>query len=209
MTSVSSFLSNAKLAELTPEMQTGTLPSQGVNLTQPQAGASIDRFESALQNAQAPSASSPAVQPSAPPAAAPTGANSPFEIQPDWRSLQQAQSTSGTSKTYGQMDAEARAVEKERALRGLELDRPVQATNAENAVQDSRGDMILDGLSRLRNTFDEQTANINGITSQPMGTTEKLIATQVEIVKYSLLMDVTSKLTGKSTQTFDTLMKGQ
>jgi hypothetical protein len=31
----------------------------------------------------------------------------------------------------------------------------------------------------------------------------------MEMVNYSLLVDTTSKLTGKSTQSFDSLMKGQ
>ncbi|MEP3665288.1 MAG: EscI/YscI/HrpB family type III secretion system inner rod protein, partial [Roseibium sp.] len=103
----------------------------------------------------------------------------------------------------------ALAVEKNRALRGLDLEKSVQGTEAASSVHDSRGDTILDGLSRLRSTFDDQTARLGNISSQSMSGTEMLIATQVEVVKYSLLMDVTSKLTGKSTQTFDTLMKGQ
>jgi type III secretion system YscI/HrpB-like protein len=36
-----------------------------------------------------------------------------------------------------------------------------------------------------------------------------LLAVQMEVVNFSMLVDVTSKLTGKSTQAFDTLLKGQ
>jgi type III secretion system YscI/HrpB-like protein len=36
-----------------------------------------------------------------------------------------------------------------------------------------------------------------------------LMSMQMEVVNYTLMVDVTSKLTGKSTQSFDTLMKGQ
>lgn len=69
------------------------------------------------------------------------------------------------------------------------------------------GDTILGGLSKLREIFDVQQAKLAGIgyTDSASG----LIQAQIEVVKYSMLVDVTSKLTGKATQSFDTLMKGQ
>ncbi|MEO9530044.1 hypothetical protein [Roseibium sp.] len=209
MAAVSSFLtSTTSLAQFSPDTQTGVPSVQEVNFPGSQPGASVDKFQGALQRAQDPMAVSPHNSPAV--IAAPSStAGSPFSIQPNWQHINQAQAPSETVKTYGQMDADALAVEKNRALRGLDLEKSVQGTEAASSVHDSRGDTILDGLSRLRSTFDDQTARLGNISSQSMSGTEMLIATQVEVVKYSLLMDVTSKLTGKSTQTFDTLMKGQ
>jgi type III secretion system YscI/HrpB-like protein len=79
--------------------------------------------------------------------------------------------------------------------------------DAKAAPTSTTGDTILGGLSKLREIFDVQQAKLAGIgyTDSASG----LIAAQLEVVKYSMLVDVTSKLTGKATQSFDTLMKGQ
>lgn len=89
---------------------------------------------------------------------------------------------------------------REDALKTLEL-------NGTAAPSSSTGDTILGGLSKLREIFDVQQSKLAGIgyTDSASG----LIVAQLEVVKYSMLVDVTSKLTGKATQSFDTLMKGQ
>jgi type III secretion system YscI/HrpB-like protein len=92
---------------------------------------------------------------------------------------------------------------RERARRTLELDGP------KAAVAPSDGDTILGGLSKLRGTFDARHARINEILSSKSVDTNTLLAMQMEVAQYSLLVDVSSKLTGKSTQSLDTLMKGQ
>lgn len=86
------------------------------------------------------------------------------------------------------------------ALKTLEL-------NGTATPSSSTGDTILGGLSKLREIFDVQQSKLAGIgyTDSASG----LIVAQLEVVKYSMLVDVTSKLTGKATQSFDTLMKGQ
>ena len=98
----------------------------------------------------------------------------------------------------------ADASAEERARRALQLESP--------PVQDAKaagGDTILDGLQKLRGVFDAQQARIAALTSQPVVNFGTLMAVQMEVVNFSLLVDVTSKLTGKSTQAFDTLLKGQ
>ncbi len=112
-------------------------------------------------------------------------------------------------KVYGQLDTEALALENERALAGVSIGQAVQGTDVASAVGDPRGQMILDGLSELRSAFDSRASSVYVSSSQSMSGAERLIQTQVELVKYSLLIDVTSKLVGKSTQAIDTLMKGQ
>ncbi|MEL6681605.1 MAG: type III secretion system inner rod subunit SctI [Pseudomonadota bacterium] len=89
---------------------------------------------------------------------------------------------------------------------------PVQDAPVVEAPTTGQG--IIDGLSRLRGVFDAQEQAITGISPADVAGTRltnssELINLQLEVVKYSMLMDVTSKLAGKSTQTFDTLMKGQ
>jgi type III secretion system YscI/HrpB-like protein len=69
--------------------------------------------------------------------------------------------------------------------------------------------MILQGLQKLRGVFDQQNTKIGAIMDNQMIDSRSLLAMQVEVVNFSLLVDVTSKLTGKATQSFETLMKGQ
>jgi type III secretion system YscI/HrpB-like protein len=97
----------------------------------------------------------------------------------------------------------ANAAAEERARRVLQLDTPPSADSKQ------AGDTILEGLQKLRGVFDAQQARINAVMSEPNVDFQTLMALQMEVVKFSLLVDVTSKLTGKSTQAFDTLMKGQ
>jgi type III secretion system YscI/HrpB-like protein len=96
------------------------------------------------------------------------------------------------------------AAAEERARRVLQLDAPQAADSKQNG-----GDMILDGLQRLRGVFDAQQARISSVMSEPAVDFQTLMKVQMEVVHYSLLVDVTSKMTGKSTQAFDTLLKGQ
>lgn len=71
------------------------------------------------------------------------------------------------------------------------------------------GDLILEGLSRLRGTFDRQISSINAGLADPDLSVNRMMAMQMEVAQFSLLVDVTSKLAGKTTQSIDTLMKGQ
>lgn len=92
---------------------------------------------------------------------------------------------------------------RERARRALELDNP---TSTETPTA---GDMILNGIQKLRSTFDERQARVSEIMESKELDVSTLLSMQVEVVNYTMLIDITSKLTGKSTQSFDTLMKGQ
>lgn len=91
-----------------------------------------------------------------------------------------------------------------RARRGLELDGPGAVKGPETG-----GDMILDGLQKLRGVFDTREAHFSELMSHASMDARTMMAMQMEVTNFSLLVDMTSKLTGKSTQAFDTLMKGQ
>jgi len=99
----------------------------------------------------------------------------------------------------------AEAEAKERAKRALHLDDPAQKA----APVSGAGDTILEGIQKLRGVFDAQQARVNKVMSSPATDMHTLLAIQMEVVNYSVLVDVTSKLTGKSTQAFETLLKGQ
>lgn len=101
--------------------------------------------------------------------------------------------------TAAQPGAEANAADRQRALDTLQLG---------GEARPATGDSILGGLERLRGVFDAQAARVESVAGV-QGSTGALIAAQFEVVQYTLLVDVTSKLTGKATQSFDTLMKGQ
>ncbi|MEM8796788.1 MAG: hypothetical protein AAGE61_14570 [Pseudomonadota bacterium] len=162
---------------------------------------SIERFEAALEQARAASGAQPVDQAVDVPAQPMTVAQVDSRVvgAPANGDASQAVTLVG-----GAVDGVVSDAEKSRALRGLDLD---QKASEVPAVE--TGDTILDGLSRLRGVFDNQETAITSIADQPITSGNQLIGLQLEVVKYSMLMDVTSKLTGKSTQAFDTLMKGQ
>jgi type III secretion system YscI/HrpB-like protein len=91
----------------------------------------------------------------------------------------------------------------ERARRALELE------GVKDPAKASGGDLILDGLQKLRGTFDARQTKVSALLNSSAADATTLLAMQVEVANYTLMVDVTSKLTGKSTQSFDTLMKGQ
>lgn len=90
-------------------------------------------------------------------------------------------------------------ISRERAFNTLEAGRAAAPS----------GEAILSGLERLRTVFDSQ---IGAVAAQSEGArmdVASMMALQAEVVKYSVLVDVSSKLAGKSTQAMDSLMKGQ
>lgn len=91
----------------------------------------------------------------------------------------------------------------ERARQGLGLD----GVPLESAP--SAGDMILEGMQQLRGVFDVREAHIAELMSSQTLTSNQLMAMQMEVANFTLLVDISSKLTGKTTQALDTLMKGQ
>jgi type III secretion system YscI/HrpB-like protein len=118
-------------------------------------------------------------------------------VQPN---MQVAQATNAPTATQQVPPVESRELTR-RALDLETVKDPARATG---------GDLILDGLRKLRGTFDTRHSKV----AELMRTTSNvdasmLMAMQVEVANYTLTVDVTSKLTGKSTQSFDTLMKGQ
>lgn len=92
----------------------------------------------------------------------------------------------------------------DRARQGLDL----QGAAADVAPP-TGGDMILDGIQKMRGVFDAHEARIGSIMNGSTTSATALMDMQMELANFSLLVDVASKLTGKSTQIFDTLMKGQ
>jgi type III secretion system YscI/HrpB-like protein len=92
----------------------------------------------------------------------------------------------------------------ERARRGLGLEE-VQG----EAVKSQPGDMILDGLQKLRGVFDARESRVAELMNRSTLDAGTLMAVQMEVANFTLLVDISSKLTGKSTQALDTLMKGQ
>lgn len=89
---------------------------------------------------------------------------------------------------------------RERVRKSLELDGVKPTTT---------GDSILGGLEKLRGVFDARQSHMNDLMKSNMATTGGLMAMQMEVAQYTVLVDVSSKLTGKASSTLDTLMKGQ
>ena len=97
---------------------------------------------------------------------------------------------------------------RQNAIDGLGLGAEA-ATGVASAEGSTGGQSILDGLSRIRGAFDEQLAGVNEKVMGSSMDVTSMMAVHADVVKYSLLVDVSSKLAGKSTQAVDTLMKGQ
>lgn len=83
------------------------------------------------------------------------------------------------------------------------------ALGLNGAARGGGGDAILHGLQKLRGVFDRRESMVTRLMASNVADTKTLMAMQMEVAQFSLLVDVASKLTGKSTQAFDTLMKGQ
>ena len=98
----------------------------------------------------------------------------------------------------------ATADAQERVRRALNLN-PAQAAQQRPA----HGDAILNGLQSVRGVFAAQEARLTDLASRPTTDVNTLMAIQMEVIKFSVLIDVGSKLTGKSTQALDALMKSQ
>ncbi len=96
---------------------------------------------------------------------------------------------------------EAGALDRARAGFGLE---PASAVGAP-----AEGDMILQGMQKLRGIFDGGQERIGAIMDKSGTDASSLIQMQLELTNFTLMVDMSSKLTGKTTQVFDTLMKGQ
>lgn len=73
----------------------------------------------------------------------------------------------------------------------------------------SAGDAILGGLKSIRGMFDEQIDRAAALArTKSASNPVDLILAQAEVAKLTVLIDTTSKLAGKFTQSCDTLLKG-
>ena len=86
--------------------------------------------------------------------------------------------------------------------------RDVIAPNA--ATEQSRpGDAILSGLGRIQSVFAQQEAGLAATMESTNVSVGSMLQLQMNMVQYSVLIDVASKITGKLTQSVDSLVKGQ
>lgn len=105
----------------------------------------------------------------------------------------------------GKVDARepAGAVDRERVRRSLGLD------GVSPVATPTQGDTILGGLQKLRGVFDARHAHLTDMMKSDVANTQGLMAMQMELAQYTVMVDVSSKLTGKASSSLDTLMKGQ
>ena len=114
-----------------------------------------------------------------------------------------AQALDVQAQNNGVSPPDAAAQAQERARRALAL------PDGAAPVQGARpGDAVLNGLEKIRGVFDQQISQF--ATSSAQGaSSEGLFRAQVAAANFSLFMEVGSKLAGKTTQAFETLLKGQ
>ncbi|KZK76703.1 Type III secretion needle MxiH like protein [Pseudovibrio sp. W64] len=76
------------------------------------------------------------------------------------------------------------------------------------SVNPTDSNFVIDGLAKVRGVFAETSSNINAISEGgKLSHFDKLINMQIEVANYSLLVDVSSKIAGKTTQGLDALMR--
>ena len=61
----------------------------------------------------------------------------------------------------------------------------------------------------MRGIFDIREHSISSVTQSNLVDAQTLLSMQKEVFQYTMLLDITSKLTGKASQVVDQLMKGQ
>lgn len=95
---------------------------------------------------------------------------------------------------------------------GAETDLRLRAAEGLGLASDENvgpGNSILNGLEQLRSVFDSQYDSVGGRLQGTTLDAGAMMALQADIVEYSVLVDVSSKLAGKVTMAVDSLMKGQ
>ncbi|MFS8181974.1 hypothetical protein ACMG4P_10500 [Pseudovibrio denitrificans] len=84
----------------------------------------------------------------------------------------------------------------------------VQAPTQVASVNPTDSNFLIDGLAKVRGVFAETSDSINAISEGgQLSQFDKLINMQIEVANYSLLVDVSSKIAGKTTQGMDALMR--
>lgn len=162
-------------------MVAATLPLLG---TDPASAASLDRSVRGVQE---------------------IGARSDAFAQSLNRQTQGAENVaaSGATPPVNNTGAPSSVDDQTRARRALALDGATgtQATTA--------GDTILGGMQKMRGFFDIRQHNISNVTHSNLVDSQTLLTMQKEVFQYTMLLDISSKLTGKASQVVDQLMKGQ
>ncbi|SDR14800.1 hypothetical protein [Pseudovibrio sp. Tun.PSC04-5.I4] len=84
----------------------------------------------------------------------------------------------------------------------------VSATREVASVDPTDSNFLIDGLAKVRGAFTESSSNIMNLSSgSELGQVDRLINMQIEVANYSLLVDVSSKIAGKTVQGLDALMR--
>ena len=93
--------------------------------------------------------------------------------------------------------------ERQQTIRALELSK----SNVVNPA--TEGDAILSGLKKLQGVFSNRQRELNETIEAPNLSAQSLMRIQMDMVQYTLMIDVASKVSGKLTQSVDSLVKGQ
>lgn len=93
--------------------------------------------------------------------------------------------------------------DRKQTIRALEL------SNDSLVKPASEGDTILSGLKKLQGVFSDRQRQLNETIEVPNLSAQTLMRIQMDMVQYTLMIDVASKVSGKLTQSVDSLVKGQ
>ncbi len=97
----------------------------------------------------------------------------------------------------------ATGIERQQTIRALELSKSATVRPV------TEGDAILSGLKKLQGVFSERQRQLNETIEAPSLSAKSMMRIQMDMVQYTLMIDVASKVSGKLTQSVDALVKGQ
>jgi type III secretion system YscI/HrpB-like protein len=93
--------------------------------------------------------------------------------------------------------------ERQQTIRAMELSKDAKVNPT------TEGDAILSGLKKLQGVFADREQQLNQTIESPSLSAQSLMRIQMDMVQYTLMIDVASKVSGKLTQSVDSLVKGQ
>lgn len=85
---------------------------------------------------------------------------------------------------------------------------PVAASREISSVDSTGSNFLIEGLAEVRDMFTKSSTSIMNLSeSKGVTSIDRLVNMQIEVANYSLLVDVSSKVAGKTVQGMDTLMR--
>ena len=122
---------------------------------------------------------------------------------------QQAQSGGATPAAASQGDVEQLQAALNRPAEAAAKPEAAQAVEGAAATSSTPGAKILDHLNNVRQSFNEAVHELQSAVEKSVDSPSELLKVQMKLQQVTLQQDLLGKVTAKSEQNIDTLLKGQ